>query len=149
MTAVEEAEYASKSSMFNLGQLLDDVTQQITDKNIDSSSKFNFIWHNIQFAGQLLHSKKEDNQFTINLVANLGYLPFSSENNAHRKKLIEAFTPQFMKGDYIMSQNSQIQMVVLTGFTGPVNAKRLVEVISITLLDHQAELKSIQASILG
>ena len=52
-----------------------------------------------------------------------------------------------MKGDYSLAPNSQIQMVMLTTFSGPLNAKRIMEVITCTLLDPQADLKSIQALI--
>lgn len=149
MPASKKTEYTDKPSLLNLGHLLDDVARQTTDDSIDFPSQFSFIWHNIQFAGQVLRSKKGDDQFSINLVANLGYIPFSAEDCIRRKKLIETFTPLFMKGEYRLSTNSQIQMILLTNFTGPVNARRLMEAITYTLLDLQADLKSIQASIAG
>ncbi|PCI32178.1 MAG: hypothetical protein COB54_07905 [Alphaproteobacteria bacterium] len=136
-------------TIFNLGQLLDDVALQITGDSIDIPSRFSFVWHNINFAGQVLLINDSQNQFSINLVANLGHIPFSAEDRAHRKKLLESFTPLFMKGDFRLAVNSQIQMVMLTNFTGPVNAKRIMEVITCTLLDLQTDLKSVQASISG
>ncbi len=149
MTAVEKMEYSDRSSLLNLELLLDGVAKQITDNNIEFPSQFNFIWHNIQFSGQILDPKKGLDLFSINLTANLGYLPFSSENKAHRKKLFETFSSQLTNGEYILSPNSQIQIILQTQFSGPVDGKRLVEVISYTLLDQQAELKSIQALIMG
>lgn len=136
-------------SFLNLGKLLDDVAMQITNDAIDLPARFTFVWHNINFAGQVLLTSESSNQFSINLVANLGHIPFSAEDKVHRKKLLDAFTPLFIKGDYRLSVNSQIQMVMLTNFTGPVNAKRVMEVITCTLLDLQADLKSVQASISG
>ncbi len=125
--------------------LLDDVMGQVTGNHIVSPSRFTFIWQNIDFSGQIL-SSSQANQFTLNLVANLGYLPFSSEDNHRRKELLKIFTPHFTKGDYSLSIGSQIQTVLLTKFTGPLNAKRLLEVIIVTICDRQKELKAIQAT---
>lgn len=126
-------------------RLLDEVAGQVTGDRIDSPSRFTFIWYNINFSGQILPSD-QINQFTLNLVANLGHLPFSSEDNHRRQKLLEVFTPHFMKGDYSLSLGSQIQTILLTEFTGPLNAKRLLEVITVTICDRQKELKAIQIS---
>lgn len=147
MPASEKIENTPTPPRLNLNQLLDDVATQITDDSINFPSHFGFVWHNIKFAGQILPSENEGHQFSINLVANLGHIPFSAEDTTHRKKLFDAFTPLFMKGDYKLSANSQIQMILLTDFAGPMNAKRLMEVITYTLLDLQADLKSVQASI--
>ncbi len=131
----------------NLKQLLDEVARQTTGENIGLPSRFDFTWHNIFFSGQILNAH-DDGKFSINLAANLGHIPFSAENKARRKKLLATFTPLFLKGDYMLSAQSQIQMVMLTDFTGPVNAKRFVEAITFTLLDLREDLKTIQASIL-
>ena len=129
----------------NMTRLLDEVAGQVTGEHIDSPSRFTFIWHNIKFSGQILPSSLT-NQFTLNLVANLGHIPFSSEDNHRRQKLLKLFTPHFMKGDYSLSLGSQVQTVLLTKFTGPLNAKRLLEVITVTICDLQKELKAIQTS---
>lgn len=149
MSTTEQIEKMTEPSLPDLDQLLSDVARKTTEDTINFPARFNFIWHNIPFAGQILHSKNNDGEFSLNLIANLGYIPFSSENFSQRKKLLKIFTPHFMKGDYRLSSNSQIQMILLTHFDGPVNAKRLVEVITYTLLDQNSELKSIQASIIA
>ncbi|MCK5424556.1 MAG: hypothetical protein KAI89_04220 [Emcibacter sp.] len=149
MPASEHTEPAPNKSLSDIGQLLNDVTCQITDNNINFPAQFKFIWHNIQFTGRILRSENEVDQYCLNLVADLGYIPFSSENFLLRKKLLKLFTPLFMKGDYSLSENSHIQMVLMTNFSGPANARRLVEVITYTLFDLHVELKSIQSSILS
>ncbi len=131
----------------NLKQLLDEVARKTTDDNINLPSRFDFTWHNIHFAGQILRAQ-EAGKFSINLAANLGHIPFSAEDKVRRKKLFATFTPLFLKGEYMLSAQSQIQMILMTDFTGPMNAKRLVEAITYTLLDLREDLKTIQASIL-
>ncbi|NOZ43534.1 MAG: hypothetical protein GXP02_10325 [Alphaproteobacteria bacterium] len=149
--AMEEKENAvglEKPPLPNLDHLLNDIARQITDSGIDIPSHFSFIWHKIHFVGQIL-PQGQDNRFSLNLVASLGYIPFSAEDKSYRKKLLDLFTPLFMSGDYTLSVNSQIQMIILTGFVGPVNARRLVEAITFTLLDLQPDLTSVQASMVA
>jgi len=133
-------------SLLNLNQLLDDIAGQGNDGRIESRSRFNFYWRNIHFLGQILPSPKA-HHFSISLVANLGYLPFSSEDFARRTKLLKIFTPLFMRGDYILAAGSKIQTTLMTSFKGPVNAKTLVEAITYTLLEHHADLTSLQMEI--
>lgn len=149
MTAIQEIETSAninRTSPLNLDSLLDEIANQITEDSIVFPSHFSFTRNNIHFAGQLLYTKEND-LYCLNLVANLGYIPFSAEDKIRRKKLMVTFAPLFLKGDYILSQNSQIQMILITNFTGPANAKKIMEVITYTLLDMQENLKSIQKSI--
>jgi len=129
----------------DLGHILDDIARQITGEGIDIPARFHFIWQNIDFAGQILPAGK-DTHFSLNLVAGLGHIPFSAEDKIRRKKLLEIFSPLFLRGDYSLSVNSDIQMTVLTDFAGPVNARRLMEVITLTLLDLLPDLKSLQSA---
>jgi len=138
--------YAKKSPPIDLQKIMDEVALQTTGQTITFPSRFTFTWHNIGFIGQILPSK-EPERFSINLVANLGYIPFSAEDNARRRKLLKTFTPLFITGDYSLSVNSQIQMILLTDFTGPANAKRLMEAITYTLLDLLEDLRSIRDSV--
>ncbi len=142
-----QSENAPPPVQHNLKQLLDEIARKTTDDNINFPSRFNFTWHNIYFAGQILRAQ-EVGKFSINLAANLGHIPFSAEDKVRRKKLFATFTPLFLKGEYMLSAQSQIQMILLTDFVGPMNAKRLVEAITYTLLDLREDLKTIQASIL-
>lgn len=143
---LEDTTTQGTSSLLNLDSLLTDIAEQYTGGSIDLPSHFKFNWHNINFAGQILPGK-EENVLSINLVANLGFIPFSAEDKDRRRKLIDTFTPLFMKGDYSLSASSHIQMILLTDFAGPVNACRLMEAITLTLLDLQEDLKGIQKSI--
>ncbi len=135
-----------KSPPKDLQELMNDMALQATDETIKFPSRFTFSWQNISFLGQILRSEKPG-IFSMNLVANLGYIPFSSENKNRRESLLTAFTPSFIKGDYNLSVNSQIQMVLRTEFSGPVNARRLMEAIAYTLLDLRESFKSTQATI--
>ena len=94
MPASAPLENTSSPTLFNLGQLLDDVALQITGDTITTPSRFSFVWHNINFAGQVLPTDESQNQFSINLVASLGYIPFSAEDKVHRKKLLRPL-PRF------------------------------------------------------
>lgn len=125
---------------------MDNISDQLTSDRIFSPSRFHFSWRDIDFAGQFLHSKETD-LYSVNLVANLGIIPFSSENKSLRKQLRGKFMPLFLRGDLTLSQNSSIQMVLLTEFSGPVSAKRLMEVITYTLMDHQDDLDMFQETI--
>ncbi len=135
-----------KSSPIDLQELMNDVALQTTDVAIKFPSRFTFSWQNINFSGQILRSERPG-IFSMNLVANLGYIPFSSEDKTRRKELLTTFTPSFIKGDYNLSMNSQIQMVLFTEFSGPVNAKRLMEVITYSLIDVRDNFKSTQEAI--
>jgi len=135
-----------KSSPIDLQELMNDVALQTTDVAIKFPSRFTFSWQNINFSGQILRSESPG-IFSMNLVANLGYIPFSSEDKTRRKDLLTTFTPSFIKGDYNLSMNSQIQMVLFTEFSGPVNAKRLMEAITYSLIDVRDNFKSTQEAI--
>lgn len=148
MTAVRKIDsqpQADQGLSLNLNNLLNEIARQVTDNDITFPSHFTFTSHHIHFAGQLLRDKKNEG-FSLNLVANLGYIPFSAEDPGRRKKLLKTFSPLFIKGDFSLSLSSQIQMILITNFTGPVNAKKVMEVVTYTLLDMQENLKSIQNS---
>lgn len=134
--------------LINSRPLRDSIEQKAPHKGIDIPSCFSFLWHNIKFSGQLSQAEKDD-LFSVDLMADLGHIPFSAENNTHRQKLIADFTPRFRTGDYSLSKNSQIKKILQTDFSGPLNAKRLIEVITYVLLDQKDELKSVQAEITG
>lgn len=144
----EDIDYLEKLSLTDLVPLLNDIARQLSGSGIDAPSRFCFIWQNIHFAGQVL-SAGDDNCCSLNLVASPGYIPFSAEDAPRRRKLLDIFTPLFARGDYSLSVNSQIQMTILTSFAGPVNARRLVEVITFTLLDLQVEMDSLQNAMTG
>ncbi|WP_417624062.1 hypothetical protein [Paremcibacter congregatus] len=135
-----------KTNLLNLDDLLTEIAHNVTGNSIQLPAHFKFDWHGIHFAGQVLPSQNGQNS-SLNLVANLGYIPFSAENKERRRTLITTFTPLFMKGEYSLSTSSQIQMILLTEFTGSVSARRLMEVITLTLLDLQEDLKDIHKSI--
>ncbi len=149
--AMEEKENTAgleKPPLPNLDHLLNDIARQITDNAIDIPARFNFVWQNTHFSGQILPAG-EEHRFSLNLVVDLGYIPFSAEDKIRRKKLLEIFFPLFLNGEYTLSVNSRIQMTILTDFTGPVNARRLIETITFTLLDLQPDLTSAQASMVA
>jgi len=137
-----------KSSLLNLNNLLDDIASHLTGKTISFPSHFTFTWRDILFAGQLLHHQEQDN-YSISLVAELGYIPFSAEDRIRRQSLLSSLTPHFRTGDCSLSRHSQIQMVLQTRFNGPANAKRLIEVITYTLLDQQNTLETTMDKIAG
>jgi len=149
--AVEQQEdtgHMQDTSLPDLGHILDDIARQITGEGIDIPARFHFIWQNIDFAGQILPAGK-GTHFSLNLVAGLGHIPFSAEDKIRRKKLLEIFSPLFLRGDYSLSVNSDIQMTILTDFAGPVNARRLMEVITLTLLDLLPDITSLRNAMTG
>jgi len=97
--------------LINSRPLRDSIEQKAPHKGIDIPSCFSFLWHNIKFSGQLSQAEKDD-LFSVDLVADLGHIPFSAENNTHRQKLIADFTPRFRTGDYSLSKNSQIKKIL-------------------------------------
>lgn len=144
----EKKGHVEKAPPHPIKKILDDVASQITDGTIQFPSKFHFTWYNIDFSGQILHSKATG-IFSIKLLASLGHIPFSAEDKPRREKLLEKFTPLFIKGEYKLSNNSQIQMVMQTDFTGPFEAKRLMAALTYSLLDLQEDLNNIKELING
>ena len=145
----QETTYSDEKPSQDIDQLLSKMTAEVTGSGIDFPVQFTFIWHNISFTAQVTPVAGEANHFTMTLVANLGYIPFSAEDATRRKKALAAMAQHFTTGEYILLPNSQIVRTLTTDFTGPVNARRLMDVITFVLLDQQAELKSAYFSITG
>ncbi|MBL4800356.1 MAG: hypothetical protein JKY45_00595 [Emcibacter sp.] len=146
--ALKENEYIPKSPLLDTEAIVNTMAQQITKKGLELPATFHFIWHDIKFSGELLQAK-EDNLFTLILVAKLGHIPFSAEDKNRRRNLLETLSPLFIAKDYNLSINSQVEKTLHTDFSGPISAKRLMEVIAYVLLDQQDDLKSVQTSIIG
>jgi hypothetical protein len=145
----QETEYSDEKSSRDIDQLLSQMTAEVTGSGITYPVDFTFIWQNIPFTAQVTPVTDRDNYFTVTLMANLGYLPFSAEDAPRRENLLTTFAQHFITGEYILLPNSRIERTITTDFTGPVNARRLMDVITFTLLDQQANLKSAYSSITG
>ncbi|PCJ38874.1 MAG: hypothetical protein COA81_11655 [Alphaproteobacteria bacterium] len=133
----------------DIDQILSHMTARITESDIAFPINFTFIWHNITFTAKVTSVIGRDDYFALTLTANLGYLPFSAEDAARRKNLLERFAQHFITGKYVLLPNSRIERTLTTDFTGPVNARRLMDVITFTLLDQHTDLKSAYFSITG
>jgi len=133
---------SSRSIQNGLSDLLSQVSGQITGQELELPAHFTFTWNNFPFAVQL-SSYKNNDIASINLVGDLGFIPYSAEDYDLRQKMRIAFASLVRNGDFHISHGNRIQLSQQTDFTGDLTAKRILQVITFTLLDIKDKLDDI------
>lgn len=141
----QSPEDGDKSSIFDLNELLEKVAAQVKDDDQLTAVHFSFPWNGVPFACQLMSAKDSD-KMTLNLVADLGHIPYSGENRDRRQELLKVFLPLVSKGNYVINARNHIQMIINTDFANVnpnrrTTARQILDVITITLLDIKEELR--------
>ena len=95
---------------------------------------YQFEYHGIPFDCQVIHLETEG-AYNINLTANIGYLPYSSENKIRRQQILKDFGHLMAHKLIIIDHHCNLTFPLNTMVTGELNAKKVVETILYTLLD--------------
>jgi hypothetical protein len=95
---------------------------------------YDFEYFNIPFSCQILHDSY-DKSYIINLTANVGYLPYSSENKSQRQRMLKNFAHLLSNNLIIKDRHSHLTFPINTTLTGDINAKKVMETILYTILD--------------
>ncbi|MDG1997071.1 MAG: hypothetical protein P8J14_11290 [Emcibacteraceae bacterium] len=95
---------------------------------------YNFEHSNISFDCQVLHDEY-DGSYIINLIAKIGHLPYSSENNLQRQNMLKNFSHLIAHNLILKDKHSHLTFPISTTFTGEINAKKVMEIILYTLMD--------------
>lgn len=133
---------SSLSITNGLNELLSQVSEQITSDELDLPAHFNFIWNAIPFAGQLF-TYKNKNTVSISLAGDIGYIPYSAEDFVLRQKMLISLASYTRKGELHISHGNRIQVILQTDFSGTLSAKKILQVITFTLLDIKQKLAEI------
>lgn len=73
--------------------------------------------------------------YIVDLVATLGYLPYSSENEEKRCKMLNELGPFIAKGIVRIDHHCALTLPIKTSFKSDLTAATLMETITYTLLD--------------
>lgn len=110
----------------------------IADQQVEYESllplRYNFQFQKIKFECLVERNNSNDN-IVMNLTANLGILPYSSENIARRMELLSGLGPLIARGQVSIDHHCSISMSLKTILKKQFDAKGLIEAIVYTLLD--------------
>ncbi len=127
-------------NLFNEHQAL------LADQQVDYKSLLplhhEFEFQNIPFGCEVDHDAGGAGLLMI-LTANLGFLPYSSENIVKRAQLLKGLGPLIARGQVTIDHHCSITMQISTIITEELDAKALVEAITYTLLDNRDALDQI------
>ncbi|MBL4601958.1 MAG: hypothetical protein JKY84_04370 [Emcibacteraceae bacterium] len=102
-----------------------------------------FKYDGLTFECQLLHNHENDG-YIINLVALLGHLPYSAENNEKRRFILQNLGSLMAQGIVVIDRHCKLTLPLKTLFKGKLSTKILMENIVYTLLDTQDTLCEIR-----
>lgn len=103
---------------------------------------YSFKFNNLLFECQILNHD-DGTSYIVNLTANLGYLPYSSENKPRRQELLQELGKLMAQGKIIIDHHCSMTFPLTTVINGQLNAKIIMESILYTLLDAQEMLNII------
>lgn len=104
--------------------------------------RYTFKYQNIPFECDLAKSENADT-IHMRLKADLGVLPYSSENMTRRTELLGGLGRLIARGQVAIDHHCSITMSFDTLLNNGLNAKNLVEAIVYTLLDARDTIKHI------
>lgn len=106
---------------------------------------YHFEYLGIKFECQIIEHDTPD-QYYVNLTANIGYLPYSSENKKKRELILKNFSRLMVKKLITINHHCEMKFPVSTIIKGEISAKIVMETIFYTLLDAKEILEIIVKS---
>lgn len=118
----------------------------IDDHNVDYETLlplyYQFDYHGITFDCEVINSEY-DGSYDVNLTAQIGYLPYSSENKERRALILKNFGQLMAHNLITRDHHCNLSFPVSTTIRGEINAKKVMETILYTLLDVKEVLEVI------
>ncbi|MCC3860838.1 hypothetical protein [Pseudemcibacter aquimaris] len=125
---------------------LDLHMDMVDDHNVDYETLlplyYQFNYHGINFDCEVINSENYGS-YDINLTAQIGYLPYSSENKSRREKILKNFSHLMAHNLITLDHHCNLTFPVSTTINGEINAKKVMETILYTLLDVKEVLEII------
>ncbi len=127
-------------NLFNEHQAL--IAQEQIDYESLLPLHYTFEFQGIPFSCDV-DKDEAAHTLTLRLTADLGFLPYSSENIVKRNQLLKGLGPLIARGQVLIDHHCSINMQLTTLIYEELNAKVLIEAITYTLLDHREALDQI------
>lgn len=103
---------------------------------------YSFKFNDILFECQLLNHEN-GSSYILNLTADLGFLPYSSENINRRNALLKKLGQLMAQGTITIDHHCAMKFPLSTVIESELSAKTVMETILYTLLDSQELLRVI------
>ena len=95
-----------------------------------------FTFNDILYDCQILNHE-DGSSYTLNLSANLGFLPYSSENHTRRSALLQKLGRLMAQGTITIDHHCAMKLPISSVINDELSAKVIMESILYTLLDSQ------------
>jgi len=122
--------------MDNLNQLNTDIAENLNNFDSMVPLYYQFKYNNLPFDCQIVHHENKQS-YILNLTAKIGHLPYSAENLTLREKIIKNFSNLIRLGVIIMDHHCNMTFPIKINIKDEIDANKLMEIITYTLLDVQ------------
>ncbi|MBT5187839.1 MAG: hypothetical protein HOH19_11510 [Kordiimonadaceae bacterium] len=122
--------------MDNLDLLNTSIAENQNDFDSMLPLYYQFKYNDLPFDCQIVHHENKQS-YILNLTAKIGYLPYSAENQPLREKIINNLSNLIRLGVIVMDHHCNMTFPIKTIIKDEINANKLMETITYTLLDVQ------------